>query len=255
MACAGIVCMLHLGRSGSTVLGDLLDQNPYVGWDGEIYEPGRQLWRAGLDPVGLMQTRAAATRSGFYGFELKPFHARLVGRSIDELVPALAAAGVTHWLVLKRRNYLRKLASTAMARVTKQWHRRGTQAPPTPANMAVRVRIDPQAHFIDAETRPIREFFEGYDRFFAEVDDLLASRDVLRLSYEGDLQHEPAAGYRKVCRFLDVAPMPVTVRYAPTTPFALAEVIENLADVQESLHGTSWAWMAEDGGGTRARGA
>ena len=246
MARAGIVCMLHLGRSGSTVLGDLLDQNPYILWDGEIYEPGRQLWRPGLDPVELMLARAGTTERGFYGFELKPFHARLVGRTIAELVPALAAAGVTHWLVLKRRNYLRKLASTAMARVTKQWHRRGTRQPPTPANMAIRIEIDPRAHFIDAETRPIVEFFEGYDRFFAEVDALLAGRAVLRLTYETDLQADPRAGYRTACRFLDVAPMPAKVQYAPTTPFRLAEVIGNLPDVQAVLRDTPWAWMADD---------
>ncbi|PJF28066.1 MAG: hypothetical protein CUN53_01670 [Phototrophicales bacterium] len=33
----GIVAMLHLGRTGSTVLGDLLNQHPKILWDSEIY--------------------------------------------------------------------------------------------------------------------------------------------------------------------------------------------------------------------------
>src|SRR6185369_13056969 len=98
-------------------------------------------------------------------------------------------------------------------------------------------------------TRPIVEFFEGYDRFFAEVDLLLAGRRVLRLAYESDLQADPLVGYRSVCRFLDVAPMPARVQYAPTTPFRLAEVIGNLPDVQAALRDTPWAWMAEDSAG------
>ncbi len=33
----GCVAMFHVGRSGSTVLGDLLDQHPDIFWDSEIY--------------------------------------------------------------------------------------------------------------------------------------------------------------------------------------------------------------------------
>src|SRR6516225_3158271 len=34
----GNVVMFHLGRSGSTVLASLLQQNPGVFWDGELFE-------------------------------------------------------------------------------------------------------------------------------------------------------------------------------------------------------------------------
>jgi len=32
------VAMFHIGRSGSSVLADMLNQYPNVHWDGEIYE-------------------------------------------------------------------------------------------------------------------------------------------------------------------------------------------------------------------------
>jgi len=246
MSAAGLVCTLHLGRSGSTVLGDLLNQNPYIMWDGEIYEPGRRLMSVGADPVEVMRQRLAQVKKGFYGFELKPFHCRLMGRPAAEVVGALRQAGVTHWIVLKRENYLRKIASTAVARVTGQWHRQGERALQGGTARRVAVRIDPEAHFIDAETRPITYFFAGYDRFFADVESWLNDLPVLRLSYEQHLQSDPLAGYRRVCRFLNIAPMPVAVRYAPTTPYPLAEVIENLDEVVRALEGTPWAAMAAE---------
>ena len=35
------IAMFHAGRSGSTVLGDLLNQNPQIFWDSEIFQPAR----------------------------------------------------------------------------------------------------------------------------------------------------------------------------------------------------------------------
>ena len=39
------VAMFHSGRTGSTVLGDLLKQHPNVDWAGEIYEKRKSVHR------------------------------------------------------------------------------------------------------------------------------------------------------------------------------------------------------------------
>ena len=237
--------MLHLGRSGSTVLGDLLDQHPYVKWDAEIYGPMRKLWNGAGDPVQLMLNRAAAVPRGLYGFEFKAYHAILVGRSLAEMIAAYRAAGVGKFVVLRRENTLRKVASTAVARVTGRFHRTGRDRPPPAPDTPTRVRIDPQAHFLDSETRPLVEFLEGFERFFEELDVLLADADVLKLSYEADIAADPVVAYRRTCRWLDIAPMPPVMRFAVTTPFPLTEVIENYEEVVAALSGTRFQWMLE----------
>jgi hypothetical protein len=40
----GNVMMFHAGRSGSTVLGDLLGQHPRVFWDSEIFQTSSERW-------------------------------------------------------------------------------------------------------------------------------------------------------------------------------------------------------------------
>jgi hypothetical protein len=242
---AGLICMLHLGRAGSTVLGDLLNQNPYVSWDAEIYGPMRKLWNGEGDPVQLMLARAAKVQHGLYGFEFKAYHALLVKRTLADMIGAYRDAGVDRFIVLRRENSLRKVASTAVARITGRFHRTGTSAPPAQPDKPTRIRIDPEAHFIDSETRPLVEFLDGFDRFFDELDGLLDQSEVLKLTYEGDIAEDPQVAYRKVCRWLNIAPHPVTMRFAVTTPFPLREVIDNYDEVARALRGTKWEWMLE----------
>jgi hypothetical protein len=240
---AGILSMFHIGRAGSTVLGDMLNQHPSIGWDSEIYATKRRLWLGQGDPVALVQRRATLLRKRWYGFEVKAFHVRLIGWTLGDLVDAYRAGGPARFMVLRRENTLRKIVSTAVARVTGRFHLAGqSAAPPVPAAM-VRVRIDPHAHFIDGETRPLVEFLESFDRFHGSLDEILASDDPLRLSYEADILGDPQRAYRATCRWLGEEPVPVVMRFARTTPFPLREVIENYDDVARALEGTRWAWM------------
>ena len=39
------IMMLHNGRCGSTVVGDLLAQNPNIHWASELYEPIIAKWK------------------------------------------------------------------------------------------------------------------------------------------------------------------------------------------------------------------
>ncbi len=235
--------MFHIGRAGSTVLANMLNQHPSIGWDGEIYAPTQRLWHGQGDPVLLMRQRAALLPRRWYGFEVKAFHVRLVGKTLGDLVVAYRAGGSARFIVLRRENTLRKIVSTAVARVTGRFHLFGQFAPPPDPDAVVRVRIDPHAHYIDGETRPLVEFLEGFDRFHASLDEILASDDPLRLSYEADILADPQRAYRAACRFLGEEPVPVLMRFARTTPFPLREVIENYDEVALALEGTRWAWM------------
>ena len=52
--------MFHIGRSGSTVLGKMLDEHPEIAWDGEVYAPIINLWRLrpGGETIGPMPSDA-----------------------------------------------------------------------------------------------------------------------------------------------------------------------------------------------------
>jgi len=75
---------------------------------------------------------------------------------------------------------------------------------------------------------------------------LLMGRDVLDLTYEGDVAEDPRRAYRRICDFLGVNDEPVEIRYGRTTPQKLTEIIENFDEVKAALAGTEFEWMAEE---------
>ena len=246
--------MFHIGRSGSGVLGDLLDQHPDVRWDGEVVKPRRlhpqlppvtrRLWPgAPTRARGLLRVvqrrMASAPRDRAYGFEIKFFHLDREGVGLDRFLDMVAGAGVDRYIVLRRRNLLRKVVSSLVAARAGTHHSTETAAGP-----AV-VVIDVEAVTVDRDRAPLVQLLERWDRQFEDLDRRLAGRRVLPLTYEDDVEADPRLGYGRICDFLDVAPAPADVRLRPTNPFPLDAIVANLDDVREVLAGTRFAWMAE----------
>lgn len=247
------VAMFHLGRSGSTVLADLLRQHRHVHWDGEIYNQHfRRLVRTqgplkigesdtGLDPARRFEECMHRSIRRVYGFELKFCQLALAGVDLEEYLDDVRRRGLSHWIVLERRNHLRKVVSAAIAQRTRQYHRRPWKEP-----TLHRVVIDVGALSIDYETRPLLEFLEGYRESFARLDRLLDGESVLRLTYEDDLAPDPLAAYRRICDFVGLEPRQPTIRYARMNPYPLSELIENYEEVERALVDTEYEWMLRE---------
>ena len=87
--------MLHNGRCGSTVVGDLLAQNPNIHWASELYEPIIAKWKeenqqefAYLakepiveNPIEILKNSMNETTKPYYGVVIKPFQLFLIGFS------------------------------------------------------------------------------------------------------------------------------------------------------------------------------
>jgi hypothetical protein len=200
---AVILALLRIGRVGSTVLGDMLNQHPSIAWGGEIYGTEWRRRHACDDPAGFAWRRAAMLPKRWYGFEVKRPHVDGIPQTLGELVAGYRAGGPVRFIVLRRENTFRKIASTAVARATGRLHLFGPTTAPRTHDFPVRVRINPQAHFIDGELRPLVDFLERFDRFHASLDELPAADASLRLSYETDLLGDPQRAYRAACRRLD----------------------------------------------------
>lgn len=241
---AGRIVMFHIGRCGSTVLGDLLNQHPVIEWDGEIYEPkGRFYHKHGFngdatDPVGFLKKRLDGAKKSNYGFEIKPYQARLIGMPIEKLVRSLDALKFSHFVLLQRRNSLRKVVSSMVGRSSGRMH--------VPAGSAVslsRIHLNVNDVGVDHEKKTLVEFLRGYETDMRDIECRLAGRNVLQLKYEDDLEADPQVGYFKVCDFLGIAPAPVETKLGRTTPFPLSDVLKNYDEVAATLRGTEFEWM------------
>lgn len=241
----GKIVLLHIGRSGSTVLGDLLGQDSRIFWDGEVLK--QYIRNAdGIDVKGsLAVIRERSGLSGadrFYGCEVKPFHIARVKSSMREYMECLAQEGFTRFIVLERKNYLRKIISSVIAAETSRWHNSGYEKPSLSS-----VTVNPDRISIDYRNCSLLELLDGYRDDFRNIRTALAGREQLWLTFEDDVEQDPAVAYGRICEFLGMEPEDVTVRYARTNPWPLHSLVKNYEDIRSCLEGTDYAWMTRDG--------
>jgi hypothetical protein len=243
---AGVI-VFHIGRSGSTVLANLLDQHPEVTWKGELL--GRLLRKRGRgqgplargdDPLDRLARPFQRGPTPVVGAEVKPRHLRELELELHPFLERATAAGVDRFVVLRRRNLLRKVVSAAVGVQTGRYHLpAGTRLPPA------RIAIDPDRVAIEYTERPLLEFLEGYERDFAELDRVLAGLPTLAMTYEDDVELDPFVGYRRLCEFLGLEPLPVEIRNERVNPWPIREIVEDVAPLEQALAGTRFAWMLD----------
>lgn len=252
----GNIAMFHIGRSGSTVLGDLLNQSPKIFWDGEVYHPyvdwgGQKAIRKGqdpsIDPVKLLQAQKIKARRRYYGFEVKFYHLDRTNISLSDYVQQISELGVSHFIVLERKNYLRKIVSSYVAFDKKKNNLRTIDESDHHSADAkaklYQINLNVNNVIIDGSNKSLLEHLEYYQNNFQKLDTELADKKVLRLAYEEHIAEGPTKGYHQVCDFLGISRHPVTVQYGKTNPFKLSEIIENFSAVEKTLNNTKFEWM------------
>jgi LPS sulfotransferase NodH len=242
------VLMFHIGRSGSRVLGDLLGQHPQLHWDHEAYvaqlqaarKSGRKRPQGEALPL-LLERRRAAPPDSIFGSEVKFFHLRLYEQQLDNFVTQLHAADFRRFILLERRNYLRKIVSSLIAKSSGQWHFRN-KSPQKPAP----VFIDVDAVAIDWTVLPLLTHLERFRDDFTQAAAVLRPYPLLNLTYETDIAADPTIAFSKACRFLNLEPHPAIVHYQRANPYPLTDLIVNVDQVAKRLRHTPFAWMLSE---------
>jgi glycosyltransferase involved in cell wall biosynthesis len=234
------VAMIHHGRCGSQVLGDLLNQHSQILWEGEIFEP--LIHELPKRPMSHLRQRVHACGKATYGFETKLHHPRLIGLDWPEYVNALEQLGFRKFIIQRRRNLLRAFVSGLVAKAKGHVY----HVPAGTPTSLKRLIIDPKAVYFFDEPANLLETLRFTTRRLESVQQLFRGHEVVHLTYEDDIAEEPKRGYRKVCEFLSIEEEPVGVSLGRTTPFPLCDVIENFDEVKAALAGTEFEWMLSE---------
>jgi hypothetical protein len=238
------VAMLHAGRCGSSVLADLLDQRPDFYWAGELFELMPTIYYR-MEAEHRAQERIANAMyrpaEPYFGFDSKylpeqHLHPDLANKTVEDYVALLDALGFEHFILLGRRNHLRRAVSVAVGTKTGQWNTAGDVASTT-------VRLD-IARFASYGARmPLVDYFQSLDVVHERVRSALRGRRLLELEYEDDIQADPRLAYDKTCAWLGLAPHEVRVRLRKINDRPLTEMLQNFSEVQAALRGTAYEWM------------
>jgi hypothetical protein len=231
--------LVHSGRCGSTVLLDLLSQNPAVCSDGEVLAQYDRR-NAELPPFEYLQRRMYARVGRYYCFSTKTsrwddLSPEKADMALADYIEGLIALGFDPFVVIRRRNLLAQSVSGIVARGKGSWHTTDRQE----SAFQVQVPIEGGADSL------LVQGFRHLEEMHAELDRLLAGRDPLLLTYEDDVLPDPTIGYAKICDRVGIAKGSPVVHLQQTNPFALRDVIANFEEVRAALGGTPYAWMLE----------
>jgi hypothetical protein len=242
----GSVAMLHVGRCGSTVVGNLLDQHPKIYWDGEVVFNEYVFNNCQLKPFDtktFFRQQMLVAGNRFYGFEVKVHPEQqlaILHQTLPELVNELPELGVEQFIVLERKNYLRRIISAILGYQTKTRHLNSKSK----AKLTqTRLDLDKVAFGIVYNPKPLINCLEEIDQTYRQLESLLEDKSSLWLTYEDDILPDPRIAYRKVCEFIQVEPMAVDILNQRTNPFPIREIVENYDELEAMLKGTKFEWM------------
>ena len=229
------IVMFHAGRSGSSVLGLMLGAHPHIMWAGEILKDRKvaqyKEQNANFDYREVIRSDEARTMRKCYGFEIMYMHMRKLGISKEQFLTAILDLGYTHFIVLSRKNVLRKVTSMMVAQTTGRYHLGMSKS-----TQLVQVMLD---------THELIKKFDQYGTDIAEMQQLLENRKCLSLTYEDDVEQDPSIAYSKICRFLQIPLYPVAPKLQRINPYPLEHMIINFDEVATTLQGTKYEWMLE----------
>jgi LPS sulfotransferase NodH len=244
--------MVHIGRCGSTVLGNLASRHPSIHWDGELYHG----WYKGSMPADIRQKfegpfdllahQSNACQHKVYGFEIKLQHLndKVFDLHDDAFIRQLEKLRFNRFVILRRRNLLRQAISVARGQSSGQWHYESNKNPP----QILPLTLDPDRVKLGGKAEPILDRFKAIESRFHRLASLLKSapgNQLLELCYEDDIESDPLAGYRKLCNFCDLTPVETVPDLHRIQVRPSSELIENFDAIRQSLQGSEYQWMLE----------
>ena len=229
------IVMFHEGRSGSSVLALMLHDHPKVFWAGEILKSRKvfryQKVREAFDYRDIIQETEERTFRKCFGFEMKYEHMRQLGITKADFLKSLDKLKYTHFIILTRRNSLRRITSLLIAK------KAGYYRLPTDKK--------PEHIQVELDAADLIPQFKQYTEDIAEIEKLLEGRPVLHLTYEDDIEQDPGIGYGKVIHFLNLPMQSIAPRIQRINARPPRDLILNFDEVVKSLAHTEYAWMLE----------
>ena len=200
--------------------------------DTELFTIDRGLWQNEDNPFQILLRRMASRSAPYFGFELKSWQPKELGVQLSLLLDSFEILGIVRFVLLKRRNLIRRIISSDLGHKTGQWHARrlkNTRAPTLNVKLSA-------PHFVSR--------IRAQERLWNETVEAFEGRPAIELTYEADVMNDPVAAYQRVCQFHRLRPFDdVQIRFTKMTPSELENIIENFDELAESLQGTGYEWM------------
>lgn len=213
------------GRSGSTLLVDLLNSHPQIHCDDEL------LRHRVIFPRLYIRARTLLSEEDVYGFKLLSYQIIEVQsiRCPEKFIPELNR-GEYNLIYLKRQNVFHHALSNLYARHTGAFAHRSSEGILARSKMSVD---------LDALVRWIK----GIQRTQEFEDRVLTNVPHVNLCYENDLREENMhqATIDRLAKYLGIPPAPVKTDLVKIIPRSLSDIVENYVELREFIANSEYA--------------
>ncbi|MEO1291530.1 MAG: hypothetical protein AAFV62_01650 [Pseudomonadota bacterium] len=245
------IIMSHLGRSGSTVIAQLLGAHSEICWLNEVFtlhedRTSSRLSHNATELAHLIERYAAQQCQSpvkFVGYEIKLINFLHNPKcSLIDFVRAAESAQGCKVVILSRKNVLRRLMSSAKAASSRVYH--SNQADRSYSDFQYSVSVD---DFHDFDTGIKGDIASVMRRALAREAEIIDNYrrlgiETLHISYEEDVEPSPMIAYGKILEFVGLQAEPAATSLKKTSR-PLKEEISNYAELSDALAGTEFADM------------
>ncbi len=221
-------------RTGSALLGDLLNSHPEIYCDSEIFLPTKV--KKLFFPYLYLKNHCNSCKKKIYGFRLKLY--QLI-ESDTQNIDAKKFILYLHdndWKIiyLKRDNFLRQAISASIAKDRKCWHDVSSNP------------LEGYQIYIDCSTLIKR--IEKREILQKKYEEILRDIPYISVIYERDILHQE--NHQKtldiIFDYLEINSVPVKTKFFRTTSNQIREFVQNYEEVAEVLRTTKYVSFLTD---------
>ena len=229
------------------MLGRMLHQHPAIRFDGESYRhglpPGMSMAEAAADGVtisleGTLERRMRTSAAQWFGFDFQPLYLRLGATDVASHASSLRRAGFTHFVILRRANLIRRLASATRSAESGVYGMRTTDERPSAGPVVI------PTHGILGEPT-LLQHLDAVERFYKQVEVVHARDAVLHVEYERHIEGDPRVAFGMVIDFLGLQQVEPAVPLQRLNTLPTRDVVQNYDEVRKVLRGTEHEWMLD----------
>ncbi|MCH6256976.1 Stf0 family sulfotransferase [Puniceicoccaceae bacterium K14] len=228
-----------LANQGTVCDGEILERYlcNRLSWHWSKASPQKQYkTNKALNLEKYIRHRLRLSPASAYICEFKPFQLALTGNSCKSALEACNTLGFTHYVLLSRRNHLKVVTSATRAMEQGLWHS-------TTTNASQPIRLPLECIPFDRGRYSLLECLEKLSKNWSELESV-APPNAIRISYEDDIQSNPAKAAEKITRLIGLENFKKP-DLKKTSKGQLDEQILNWDEICDLLKGTRFQWMAE----------
>ncbi len=172
-------------------------QHPDICWDNEIIRRIKFCTDSVQQkPKIYIIYRMYANNYKYYGFETTNYQLGegFLNVELQDYINILKNLGVTYFINLQRKNYLRKNISNLIGRKTRKFQSKSKNATLTKIKIEINNNKNNENTLIN--------YYENFDKYYNKIDGLLEKENSLKLIYEDDILHDPHIAYNKIINFI-----------------------------------------------------